>query len=173
MVIGLRALVDQADLQVVLQVLADAGQLVHDRDAVRVAAARAGPMPDSCSSCGDWIAPAASSTSARAARVVHRAALAVAHADGAAALEQQAGGLRLGLDAQVGPPPRRPQIGLRGAAAPALAGGELVVAGAFLRRAVEVVVARHAELAGAGDEGLDQLVLRRRCPTPRSGPSPP
>jgi hypothetical protein len=38
-------------------------------------------------------------------------------------------------------------------------GGQLVVAGAFLRGTVEVVVARHAALAGAVDEGFDQLVL--------------
>ena len=58
-VIGLRAFEDDARLQVILQVLADAGQLVHDRDAEAAAAARAGPTPESCSSCGDCIAPAA------------------------------------------------------------------------------------------------------------------
>ena len=61
---------------------------------------------------------------------------------------------------------RGPQVRDRGRAAQAAPGRQLVVAGAFLRRAVEVVVARNADLAGRGDERLDELVLRARCPTP-------
>ena len=53
-----------AHLQVVLQVGADAGQLVAQRDAGRPAA-RPAPMPESCRICGEPIAPAASSTSPR------------------------------------------------------------------------------------------------------------
>jgi len=78
----------------------------------------------------------------------------------APALEHEAGGQRLGLDAQVGAVARRREVGLGGAAAQAAVRGELVVARAFLHRAVEVLGARHAGLPGAFDEGLDQLVPR-------------
>ena len=120
-------------------------------------------MPESCSSCGDWIAPAQSSTSARQRARLRHAALRVAHADRAAAFEHQARGQRLGRDAQVAPALRRLEVGLGRAAAPALVRGELVVAGACLLGAVEVVGALHAQRADllrAFDEGLDQLVLR-------------
>ena len=86
--------------------------------------------------------------------------LAVAHAHHAAALQHQAGGLGVALHAQVGPPAGRFEKTLCRAAAPALVRGELVVAGAFLRGAVEVFVARHADVARASDEGLDEFVLR-------------
>ena len=58
----LRALdrVDGADLQVVLQVRADAGQVATRRAMPCAAAARRAPMPESCRICGVPIAPAAS-----------------------------------------------------------------------------------------------------------------
>jgi hypothetical protein len=142
----------------VLQVLADPGKVVDDADAVAVEQrlrADAGELQQlrrlqragrqqhlGAAACG-----------------LRLAALAKAHADRTPAVEQQPGRLRLGLDAQVAAPARRAEVGLRGAAAPALPGVELEVAGAFLARAVEVVGARHADLAGAADERLDQLVL--------------
>ena len=48
----------EIELEMVLQVLADAGQVVHDRDAVLAQARRPGPMPESFSSCGELIEPA-------------------------------------------------------------------------------------------------------------------
>ena len=57
----------------VLQVLADARQVVHDRDAELRAARAAGPMPESFRSWGELIAPAARITSRRA-RAVDRPA---------------------------------------------------------------------------------------------------
>ena len=62
-------LINRADLQMVVQVRADAGQVGDDVDAVLRAAARPGPTPESCRICGEPIAPAASSTSRRARKV--------------------------------------------------------------------------------------------------------
>ena len=50
------AFVDQPRLQVVLHVLADAGQVLLDVDAV-FGSCVGSPMPDSISSCGELIAP--------------------------------------------------------------------------------------------------------------------
>ena len=84
--------------------------------------------------------------------------MAVADAHGAAALHHHCGGLGVGLHLQVAAFARRRQVGLGGAPAPAAVRVQLVVAGAFLLRTVEVVVARHAHFLRAGDEGVDQRV---------------
>jgi hypothetical protein len=157
---GLGALVAQADLQVVLQVLADARQLVHQRNA-HALEQRARPDARELQQLRRLDGAGAQQHLGTAARGLQHAALPVADAGGAAPFEHQLAGQRLGLDAQVGPLLHgRRQVGLGGAAAPALVRGELVVAGAFLRGAVEVAGARHADLLRAVDEGLDQLVLR-------------
>ena len=44
--------VTSADLQVILQIVADAGRVEHDVDAVLFRRS-AGPTPESCSSCGE------------------------------------------------------------------------------------------------------------------------
>ena len=67
-----------------------------------------------------------------------RAAAQIFDADGAAALEQDAGGVRAGLDGQIGAFHRRAQEGAGGRHAAAVLRGDLVDADAFLRRAVEV-----------------------------------
>ncbi len=120
-----------------------------------------GPMPDSSSSCGELIAPPHRITS-RAARTVRSSAvLTERHAGGAAAIQRDALGQRIGDDAQIAALHRRAQIADRGGAAPAVARGELVVADPFLRGAVEVVIARIAEIERALDEGLaDRVVVR-------------
>ena len=51
-----RDLEDQAKLQMVVEVFADARLVEHDRNAVRVSSA-AGPIPDNISRCGEPIAP--------------------------------------------------------------------------------------------------------------------
>jgi hypothetical protein len=66
--------------------------------------------------------------------------------------------VRPGLDRQVAPAPRGVQVRDRRRAAPAVPRGELEIAGTLLARAVEVVGARDAELAGGGDQRLDELV---------------
>jgi len=85
-------------------------------------------------------------------------AVAIAHAGGTTSVEQDPGGPCFASDRQVRAAACRAQIGSRGAAAPAARRGQLVVAGAFLPGAVEVVVVRHADLTGAFDEGIDQFM---------------
>ena len=142
----LRAFVVEADLQMVLQVLADAFERLA-RPARRTrASSAAGPMPESWSSCGVWIAPAASRTSARQRAVFSTPPCRYATPTARAPSNSTRGRVRGGLDPQVAAMARRLQERLRRAAAPAAVGRQLVVAGALLRGAVEVVVARHAEL---------------------------
>ena len=83
---------------------------------------------------------------ARGARRSRVAADAIFDAGGAAALEQNARGQRVGHDVQIGAAGRRLQVTLGGRAAHAAAGRRLVKAGAFLAGAVEIVVARIAAL---------------------------
>ena len=64
----------------------------------------------------------------------------------APAIEDDARGERLGHHLEIGAPPRRLEIAVRGRGAHAVAHRGLVIAGAFLRRAVEIVVARIAAL---------------------------
>ena len=107
----------------------------------------AGPMPESWRICGEPMAPAGEHDLApgRARPLARRS--------GGSARRSRAGprsairrDQRAGLDLEVRPPLRRAQIGDRGRAAQAAPGGQLEVAGTLLDRAVEVVVARDAEL---------------------------
>ncbi len=95
-----------------------------------------------------------------------RAAAPIGDAAGAAAVECDPRRLRVGFDAQVRAPARRAEVRRRGAAAPSSPGRQMVVAGALLHRAVEVVVAGNAELAGGGNDCVDQRVAAadRRAP---------
>ena len=67
--------------------------------------------------------------------------------------------MSFGFHPQIGPPFRRIQIGDRAAAAQTVAGEQLIVARAFLVAVVEIVVARHAELPGSGDDRLHEFLL--------------
>ena len=153
----LRAAEDRAHLQMILQVLADAGQCMHHRDAA-VGQQRG-------------VADARQLQQLRRLQPARRehhfvpctdadraAALRILDARCTAAYEQHTVHHRLGLDAQVGPASRRLQVRDRSRAAQAVARGQLVVARAFLCRAVEVVVARNADFAGAGDERVHELM---------------
>jgi hypothetical protein len=154
----LGALVDHPQLQVVLQVLAHARQVVRDRHAHLAQMRR---RPDA----GEQQELRALQRARREDHLAPRghlprlAALPVLDAARAPVVEHDARRLRVRLDAQVRARSRRLQVADRGAAAPAVVGEELVVADAFLHAAVEVVGARHAELVRAGDDRLDQLVL--------------
>ncbi len=72
----------------VLQVLADAGRMLHDVDAVPLQVCAALPMPDSISRCGDWNAPAETMTSPLARTDSRLAVAAELDADRALAVEQ-------------------------------------------------------------------------------------
>ena len=142
-----RAAIDQAGLQMVLQILADAVQIVHHRDAEalqqrRRARRRRAAELRRCDGAGgeDDLAVGARAPSL---------ALMLEHdADGFAASNSTRVGQRGGDHAQIGPLARRAQIADRRAAAPAAPRRGLEIAGAFLTRAVEIVVARNAGLLG-------------------------
>ena len=93
--------VAEHEIRMVLQVLSDAGQMMHAAMPCLPSAA-ASPTPDSISSCGVWNAPEETITSRRARICFSLLALAVFDADRALALEQDAGGVGAGLDAQIG-----------------------------------------------------------------------
>ncbi len=149
-------LVDHADLQVVLQVLADAGHFmrhVHAGRAQRLAGADARKLEDlrradrACAQ--DHFAARAQAGLARSAVVEKRQP---GRAPGIVLVEQQMPRLRVGQHAQVLAPPRRAQIAHRSRAAPAAPRRQLEIARALLRRAVDVIVARNADLFGRINE---------------------
>jgi hypothetical protein len=103
--------------------------------------------------------PAAQDDLARGAQHVLAGPVAIGDADGAAILDHHAHHLRPGDEAEVAVPLQgRLEIGGGSRAAQAVAGGRLVPAGAFLLRAVEVVIAREAEFQGCLQEGLGERV---------------
>src|SRR5271155_3423327 len=77
-------------------------------------------------------------------------------ADGALAGKQYARRQRVRHDRQIGSPPRLLQITDRRRPAPAVVGRELKIAGAFLARPVENVVALKSGLLDRRDEGFAQ-----------------
>ena len=139
-----RRLPREDHVEVVLQVLADALQRVAPASTPAAVSASGSPMPESCRICGDCTAPAQSSTSASAWTWLGLAALDELDADGAAVLDQDAGGARADLQRQVRPLAEdRAQVGGRRAPALAVLDGQLIGAEALLLEAVEV--------AGAAD----------------------
>src|SRR4029077_4323761 len=80
-------------------------------------------------------------------------------ADGAAALDDDSCRMSVRLDHQVPATSCRFQIGGRGAPSAPLADRCLIVSGTFLRRAVEVAIARNAGLHGRFDDRINDFVL--------------
>ena len=98
------------------------------------------PTPDSISNCGVWNAPEATITSRRARICFSLLALPVFDADRALAFEQDAGGVRAGLDAQIGAAAdMRMEIGARRAPAFAVLLRHLVDAEAFMLLGIEIL----------------------------------
>ena len=151
----------QVHLQVVLQVLADAGQVEHQRH-VQVAQQRrradAGTLQDLRRGDG----PGAQQHLAAGAGLFRLAGIAaqVGHAAGAQAVEQDALGEGVGADGQVRPLASLVQVAARGAGAPAVGRhGAVHRPEAFLAVAVEVVGARVAGLLAGFDHGMEQRVV--------------
>ena len=167
----LRAAEDRAYLQVVLQVFADAFERVDDRnpeslqqrsgsDARKLQELRR--LQRTCRD--DHFAPDTDRLLAVALPIDDACrAPTVDH-------DSRRAGVRRHL--QVRASPRGPQVRDRGRAAKAVPGRELVVARAFLRRAVEVRIARDADLAAGGDQRLDELVLRADVRDPQRAAAP-
>src|SRR5438552_18656863 len=86
--------------------------------------------------------------------------LAIFDADRAPAREKNAARQRVRGDSEIGAAPGLAQISERRRAAPAVAGGELKIAGAFLARSVEIVIARKSRLLRRRDEGIAQGMRR-------------
>ena len=154
-----RALDQHRGIEVLLQVLADAGQRMHHVDAlrpqlVRVADARQHQQLRRAIRAGREDDFAVGLDRRVFAVVV------VGHADRALAFEFDGDDIGLGLHRQVLAALRRTQVGHRRTAAPAIADGELVGAEAFVLLAVEVVAHRHAGLLGGLDEDLADLVVQ-------------
>ena len=137
----------------VLQIGADAGDVGDHVDALRRSSA-AGPTPGQLQQLRRIERAAGEDHFGIGVRGVQRIALAIFDADGAPPREQNAGRQRIGLDCQIGTPPRRPEIADRGRPSAAVARSELEIAGAFLALTVEIVGARKAGLLGRVDEGL-------------------
>src|SRR6202021_794479 len=77
------------------------------------------------------------------------------------ALEQDAGRMRLGRDGQVGAALGGAEISARRAPAPAVGGRRLVIADAFLGRAVEIVIGGNAGFARRLDHRVAERAAHR------------
>ena len=95
-------------------------------------------------------------------RHLHATGRAELDANGAAVLDDDPCRMRVRLDHEVRPASCRLQIGGRAAPSAAVADRCLIVSGAFLCRAVEVVVARNAGLHGRFDDRIVDVVLEVR-----------
>src|SRR5690348_1435199 len=144
----------------VLQALADPGQVLHERDPERRQMLLR-PDPRQHQELRRVDGAAAQDDLASGACFELPAAPPERDADGAAALEEDLVAERLGHDLQIAPLHRRPQIPDCGRAAPAVARCRLVVAGPVLTRAVEIVIARKAERDGRLDKSLADRVMIR------------
>ena len=117
--------------------------------------AAASPTPDSISSCGVWNAPEETITSRRARICFSLLALPVFDADRALAFEQDAGGMRAGLDAQIGAAAHmRMDVGARRTPAFAVLLRHLIDAEAFMLLGIEVLADPELALARALQEDL-------------------
>src|SRR4051812_35006080 len=137
----------------IAQILPDAAQFVHHRDAELLQAiglADAGQLEqlrrgDRARRHDDL---------ARGTCLELLSLHAVTHADAAPALEQQALRMRAGVDAQIATRARRGEVGARSRIAKATADRALRHRNAFLALAIVIVVARNADALGRGEEAV-------------------
>ena len=153
----LRAARDQPDLHVVLQIVADAGRVEHDLDAVLLQQVRR-PDAGELQQLRRVVRAAGNQDFLARPRRAHAAVLPVFDRRGAAALEQDALRQRRGLDMQIAAVLRRAQIGERRAGAAAAARRGLEKSRAFLGRAVEIGIGRDAGFGRGNDEGFRQRI---------------
>src|SRR5882672_1336985 len=150
---------ERAHVEMVLQIRADAGRLVHDRNAV--------PLEQRSRTDARQLEKlrrvkrAAAKNDLSCADRMKLAFFLKLDSDRTAIRKADPGRESIDLDLQVRPLLRRPQVADRSAAAAAFGRRRLVIAGALLHGTVEVVVARNAERHRGGDEGVAQLVARQ------------
>ncbi len=157
--VGVAHPIDDAGVDVVLQILADPRQIVDDRDTVR-AQQFARPDPGELQQLRRVDRAAGQHDLAAGEDAAHYSVLRKFETDRATALEQYPLRQRTDHDPQIGPLLRRTQIGDRCAAAAHVAHGYLQRSDPVLLGAVEIGVALVACLLGRGDEGVVQFVPR-------------
>ncbi len=162
------AAVDDAPTAVVLQVLADAGQIVHHVYAVLLQQ-RAGADAGKLQQLRRVDRAARQQHLASRTHLANGAVLAELDADRALAFGQDAMRQSADFHLQVGPVQHRLQIACRRGTAPPVAHCKLQRTDAFLLGAVEVGVVRIARLLRALDERVVQRMRRCGDRTPRAG----
>ena len=154
----LRAARDQPDLHVVLQIIADAGRVEHDLDAMllqEIRRSHAGKLQQ----LRRIICAAGNQDFLARPRRAHAAFLLVFDCFGATPFEQNALRQRRSLDVQIAARFRRTQIGERRAGAAAATCRGLKKSRAFLGRAVEIGIGRNAGFSGGNHKGLRQRIV--------------
>ena len=141
----------------VLQIVADAGQFVHQRDVV-LAQQAPGADPGKLQQLRRQQRAAGQQDFAARAHPANGAVLLVFEADRALAVEQHAMREGADLDLEIGPLHRRAQIGNRGAAPPHLAHRQLIIADPFLLGAVEIGIGGKPGVLAPADKGVVQFV---------------
>ncbi len=146
-------------LQVILQVLADARQIVHHLDAER-AQLRRRPHSGQLQQLRRVDGAARENQLRANAHAVRFASAAVLDAAGAPALEKYARRKRMRQHLEVGALHGGAQVGARGAAAPAPLHGHVHAAEAFLLKTVDVRRPRIARLAGGAEPCRMQRIVQ-------------
>ena len=160
----------QIGVEMVVQVGPDRRHVAHHRDAHVLQVLRRPQAGQQQQLRGAVGAAGHDDLAARACAVWRPSRRLIFDAGGAVALDQHDfGRMGAGADLQVGAGPRGVEIGLGGAPAPAVRRGGLVVAAAFLLRAVEVGVARDAGLLAGGQHRLGQFERAAAGPTRSAG----
>ena len=161
----LRALVHDAQLQMVLQVLAHAREVPDDGNA-KGFQQRLGSDAGKLEELRTLQRARADDDFPRTRNFMIDPVFPIPHAGRARPIEEYSGGLCAGFDPQVRALFSGPKVGRRAARAPAVLREQLVVAHAFLIAAVEVARRDNAALVGGGDDRLHQLVA---CADVRAG----
>ena len=155
--VGAPRAIDDARVEVILQVLADPRQIVDHYDAVLLQQLSR-PDPGKLQQLRRVDRAAREQHLAPRPGSAHDPVLRIFEAYCALALEQHAVRQCADLDAQIGPPHCRPQIRHRRAAAPHVADGHLQRADPVLLGAVEIRIELMAGLLRSGDKGIVQFV---------------
>src|SRR5258708_15758077 len=163
---GLGATIDQANLEMILQVLTDALAIEHDRYAVR-AQLRPRPNPGQHQQLRRLDGPGGQHNTMTGVQVLQLRTDATGDATGAAFIDENASDLSVGDDGQIFSPLRGAQISIGGAFTPAVARGQLIVPGTLLACTIEILIARDAAVFRRGDNGLAHAILSRTPPAPQ------